>query len=123
MVSMFDETITSDENAGKLNQNTFCKSQITIGVNTRLTLSDAKLLATTSVPVQLNPESYAAMDKSYQFLRFCIDNRMPIYGMNTHFGDQVKFLDPYLTDASIAYAEYNASINRRQENLIKSHAC
>lgn len=99
------------------------KKQITIGANAKLSLIDSKLLAVKHVPVHISDTSLSAMDQSYQFLKTCIDQRMAIYGINTHFGDQVSFLDPYIKNASIGQAEYYNSINDRQENLIRSHAC
>src|SRR5579883_1556949 len=99
------------------------KKSITIGVNCKLTLSDAKLLSVKALPVHLNQESYTAMERSHQFLKNCIDQRMPIYGINTHFGDQVNFLEPYLKNSDVNESDYYKSINNRQENLIKAHSC
>lgn len=99
------------------------KLDITIGANSKLTLRDARALAYQALPVKLSEDSYSAMENSHQFLQSCIDQRMPIYGINTHFGDQVSYLDPYLKNADINETQYFASINERQENLIKSHTC
>jgi histidine ammonia-lyase len=99
------------------------KKHIAIGANQKLSVTDAKLLASQPIAVKLAEESHDVMNESYQFLKTCIDQRMPIYGINTHFGDQVSFLDPYLKNTDIEQTEYYASINNRQKNLIKSHAC
>src|SRR5438552_2269352 len=99
------------------------KSHITIGVNCKLTLFDAKLLAFKALPVELHPDSYPEMNRSYQFLQASVDQHKPIYGLNTHFGDQVRFLDPYLKSHDIDQSLYYESIDARQENLIKSHSC
>lgn len=95
--------------------------QIYIGTHSQLTLADAKLLACKPVPVLLNPDSYPTMNASYEYLQSCIKNRMPIYGVNTNFGDQVNFLDANLKnqDESASYE----SISTRQESLIRSLAC
>jgi histidine ammonia-lyase len=61
------------------------------------------------------------MQDSYLYLKSCIDNRMPIYGVNTNFGDQVGFVDANLKDQH-EMPSYEA-INLRQENLIRSLAC
>lgn len=101
--------------ANTVNQNLF------IGANCKLTLSDANLLAKHAVPVHLSPEAYIAMENSHHYLQSCVDTRIPIYGINTHFGDQVGFVDPCLkTEDTLQYYQ---SINQRQENIIKSLAC
>jgi histidine ammonia-lyase len=97
------------------------KQSITIGVNCKLRLADLHLLASTSTPVRLSPGSYAAMEASHRFLKTFIDQRKPIYGINTQFGDQVSYLDPFLHDENEAL--YYESIHQRQENLIRSHSC
>lgn len=99
------------------------KKCITIGVNQKLTLMDIKLLAANHLPVNISPESYAPIARSYEFLKSCIDQRMAIYGINTHFGDQVNYLDPYIKNQTINQTQYYSSIHDRQDNLIKSHAC
>lgn len=96
------------------------KQSIMIGTNCKLTLADANQLASGSATVSLSSDSFTTMDNSYRFLRSCIDQRMPIYGINTHFGDQVSLIDTNINADETAY--YN-SINSRQENLIKSHSC
>ncbi|MDR3491853.1 MAG: aromatic amino acid ammonia-lyase [Gammaproteobacteria bacterium] len=97
------------------------KHEIIIGYGQTLTLSDVKLLAQHSVSVKLNPNSYVKMNKSYNYLKMCVDHHMPIYGVNTNFGDQVGFLDANVknTDQAPSYE----SISYRQENLIRSMAC
>ena len=109
---------TNNKHSNKIN-----KSEIKVGVNCKLTLTDARLLAYHALPVSLNQESYPAIERSNHFLQSCIDERMPIYGLNTHFGDQVNFLDPYLKNTSTEQADYYESIHARQENLIRSHSC
>lgn len=94
--------------------------RVEIGVNRRLTLNDAKLIASGRSIVSMSPDSFGAMNNSYSFLRSSIDKRIPIYGINTQFGDQVNLLDEHLDHSEELYRH---SIIARQENLIKSHAC
>lgn len=96
------------------------KQEVFIGPLSRLTLLDAKKVAA-GTPVFLNKEADAGMKKSYEFLKTYVNKRVPIYGINTQFGDQVHLYDDHLTsdDASLYYQ----SINERQQNLIKSHSC
>jgi histidine ammonia-lyase len=102
------------EKTAHLHQSDERKAFITIGAQQKLTLSDAKLLAKYIVPVKLDSQSHTVMQASFQFLQSCVDHRMPIYGVNTNFGDQVGFVD-----VTPSYE----SISARQENLIKSLAC
>jgi histidine ammonia-lyase len=97
------------------------KTAITIGPMCKLTLSDAKKVGLELLPVHLHENAYTEMKRSHAFLKTYINKRVPIYGINTQFGDQVNLLDDNLKshDASLYYD----SINNRQTNLIKSHAC
>jgi len=97
------------------------KKTISIGLNCKLGLVDAYLVGHKKCPVQLDPSSYEVMEKSHHFLKVCIDQRIPIYGINTHFGDQVNLLDSNLKNTD--EAAYYESINARQINLIRSHSC
>lgn len=99
------------------------KTAIEVGAQCRLTLADAKLLAKKSLPVRLHRNSHAPMAKSYRFLQSCINQRIAIYGINTHFGDQVSLIDPYIHNNTVTPEQYHDSINSRQENLIRSHSC
>lgn len=102
-------------------KNKATKESITIGANCKLTLTDVHLLADKSVPVHLSPGSYAVVEQSYHFLKSFVDQRQPVYGVNTQFGDQVRYLDSNIrNDDEISYY---ASINQRQENAIKYLAC
>lgn len=90
------------------------KASIQIGVGTKLTLNDAKLLALKPIPVTLSSATFNVMESSFDFLRSCVDKNMSIYGVNTNFGDQVNFVD---TKPS------NESITERQVNIIRSLSC
>lgn len=54
---------------------------------------------------------------------FCtnVDSRIPIYGLNTQFGDQVTLLDRHLDDYESD--KYRNSLVERQYNLVRSHNC
>lgn len=97
------------------------KKYLTIGVNCQLKLSDVKLIAYKAIPIILSPGSHLVMEDSYRFLKLCVDQRIPIYGVNTQFGDQASHLDSNLYNTSQSL--YEQSIRARQENLIKSLAC
>jgi histidine ammonia-lyase len=94
---------------------------ILIGANRKLTLSDVNLMTVKTQSVKLSDESYPAMDESYQFLRDCVDQSMPVYGLNTNFGDQVSFVD--VENKNSAATTSYESITYRQENIVRSMAC
>lgn len=96
-----------------------CKS-ITIGSQSKLTLSDVKKFCTSNTKIVLDKTAYIGMKKSYEFLETYIDKRVPIYGINTQFGDQVYLLENCMHENAKAYYD---SISQRQENLIRSHVC
>jgi histidine ammonia-lyase len=96
-------------------------NHIMIGSHCTLTLADIKSFTHTNSNVQLSQESNTGIDQAYQFLKSCVEQRIPIYGVNTNFGDQVTLTDRYLKDGDAT--QYDQSIIRRQENIIKSLAC
>ena len=71
--------------------------------------------------VSLDPASRASMDVSHAFFSGKVDSRVPIYGLNTQFGDQVVLLDKHLDDYEGEH--YQNSLKNRQNSLIKSHNC
>jgi histidine ammonia-lyase len=94
--------------------------KIMIGQQTWLSLEDGKNISTGRHQLELNPISLPKIQESYGFLRGMIAKRIPIYGINTQFGDQVNLLD----EAMYQHQDhYLASIEARQKNLIKSHCC
>lgn len=92
------------------------KKLVTIGKQLKLKLQDVKCVATHHVSAELSAESILFMEQSKNFLQNCVEQRMPIYGVNTNFGDQVGFLD------NLNAPSYE-SISFRQENLVRSMAC
>jgi histidine ammonia-lyase len=97
------------------------KNFISIGNTTHLTLEDSYRLAIHATPLTLPSQATEAIENSYQFLKVHVDSRIPIYGVNTNFGDQVRYIDTAIKETeSLNYYE---SINNRQENIIKSLSC
>lgn len=116
---MSQETVTFKSKPDSTNQST--KNTITIGKDIKLTLADVKYVAQNNAPVMLSTESTASMQQSKDFLQRCIDEYMPVYGVNTNFGDQVGFIDNNLKNK--AEPPCYEEIGMRQENLIRSMAC
>jgi histidine ammonia-lyase len=114
-VSEMDSEVTTTNNH-QIN-----KTHIAIGHDRKLTLQEVSRLVAEKVAIVLSFTSYPAMEASYRFLQACIDQHLPIYGINTNFGDQICFLDAHLKTDDRAL--YQQSINERQENIIKSLAC
>lgn len=113
---MANSTIGNTNSKQKLNLDS-----LMIGASCKLSVDHIKLMVSKNCPIEVSKESFPLMDRSYQFLKSCVEFRMPIYGINTQFGDQVKLFDTHLkTDDSALYYE---SIFARQENLIRSHSC
>lgn len=98
------------------------KKTLAVGVHKKLNLSDINLFNRDVLTVDLTQETPSAIKYSYESLKSFIDKRLPVYGINTNFGDQVNFLDSHLKNNSDSLAYMN-SIYERQENLIKSHSC
>lgn len=101
-------------------KNKLIQQTVSIGSGRRLGLSHAKSFTQHTVAVHLSLESLAAIARSHSYLQSCIDKRMPIYGINTHFGDQVRFLDATINKDEELYGQ---AIDARQKKLILSHAC
>ena len=95
--------------------------EIKIGYGSQLSITYAHLLARHSLPVYLHANAHEAIESAYQFLKSHVDKRIPIYGVNTNFGDQVRYIDSNFKEASDN--SYYDSINDRQENIIKSLSC
>lgn len=108
-----------------MEENTFTQmqssTQIEIGANRKLTLRDANSMRVNQCLITTSAESLKPMESSYNFLSTCVENQMPVYGINTNFGDQVNFIDE-LTKTTHDTGSYEA-ICRRQANIIKSLSC
>jgi histidine ammonia-lyase len=71
--------------------------------------------------VALNEQARQRMVTCNQYFARSLDTRVPIYGLNTQFGDQVTLLDKHLDDYETD--NYRASITARQYDLVRSHNC
>ena len=96
-------------------------SAVTIGHGCQLTIASSHTLAHYLSPVALPPQAMELIESSYQFLKVHVDSRVPIYGINTNFGDQVRYIDTAIK--KVDALDYYDSINERQENIIRSLSC
>ncbi|QMT59041.1 aromatic amino acid lyase [Legionella sp. PC997] len=96
-------------------------SLVTIGQGCRLTIASSQAVSHYSSAVALPPQATEVIEASYQFLKIHVDSRIPIYGVNTNFGDQVRYIDAAIKDTE--ELDYYESINERQENIIRSLSC
>lgn len=94
---------------------------ITIGKGCRLTIAASQNLAQHSASVALSLPAAQSVQAAYEFLKIYVDSRVPIYGVNTNFGDQVRYIDAAIKETEAA--DYYSSINERQENIIRSLSC
>ncbi len=97
------------------------KILITIGKGCRLTIATAQALNKYSSAVAIPQPAMEAIEAAYQFLKVHVDSRIPIYGINTNFGDQVRYIDTAIKETEAL--DYYDSINTRQENIIRSLSC
>lgn len=97
------------------------KVPISIGHGCQLTLDSSHALAHSSSSIALHPKAIEAIQTSYDFLKKHVDLRVPIYGVNTNFGDQVRYVDSTINEADPQ--DYYDSINERQENILRSLSC
>lgn len=97
------------------------KQSISIGRGCQLSINSAHQLMRGSVSVVVGVNAHQAVDDAYQFLKVHVDSRVPIYGINTNFGDQVRYIDSAIKD--VEHLDYYDSINQRQENIIRSLSC
>lgn len=76
----------------------------------KLSLNNICTLLNNSSQIQLNPQAYANIDKSYQIVRKKIENNEIVYGVNTGFG--------LLANTKIAKED----LQNLQERIVLSHA-
>lgn len=110
------ELLNQPENKQQPKKST--KSFIAVGRGSRLEIASAHQLAYHNRPIAITPEAMTAVDEAYQFLKVHVDKRIPIYGINTNFGDQVRYIDTAIKEANSE--DYYGSIQSRQENIIRS---
>jgi histidine ammonia-lyase len=97
------------------------RSVVVIGGTSRLNLGSVHSLIYSAASVELFSDAEDAIQSSYQFLKKYIDLRIPVYGINTNFGDQARYIDTSIRE--VKSLDYYQSINERQENIIRSLSC
>ncbi|HEX2871843.1 MAG TPA: aromatic amino acid ammonia-lyase [Polyangiaceae bacterium] len=97
------------------------RHQIVVGGSRQVDVESLVAVARHQATVTLDHDSRASMRASQAFFSSQVDSRVPIYGLNTQFGDQVVLLDRHLDDYE--GERYQNSLKNRQNSLIKSHNC
>jgi histidine ammonia-lyase len=97
------------------------RHEVVIGGPLNVDLKTLVAVARYGASVSLEPTSRASMSECHSFFTGKVDSRVPIYGLNTQFGDQVVLLDKHLDDYE--GESYQNSLKNRQNSLIKSHNC
>jgi histidine ammonia-lyase len=95
--------------------------EVVVGESRNVDLKTLVAVARHGASVALEPASRARMNECHSFFTSKVDSRVPIYGLNTQFGDQVVLLDKHIDDYE--GDRYQKSLNSRQDSLIKSHNC
>jgi phenylalanine ammonia-lyase len=93
-------------------------SDIIIGAKRKLTLESCIKAGREMGKVQLDPKAFDNIQKSHSILQQFSNQRLPVYGLNTQFGNNANMLDANITNGS---DEYSQSIKQRQLNLVVSH--
>src|SRR4051812_34227112 len=96
-------------------------ADVVVGGTRNVDLNTLVSVARHGAAVSLDPEGRANMTECQAFFSQKVDSRVPIYGLNTQFGDQVVLLDEHLDDYDSTH--YKDSLQNRQNNLIRSHNC
>ncbi len=96
-------------------------SRVVIGGTRNVDLNTLISVARHGAAVSLDAEGRANMSACQAFFSQKVESRVPIYGLNTQFGDQVVLLDEHLDDYDST--QYKDSLQSRQNNLIRSHNC
>jgi histidine ammonia-lyase len=94
---------------------------VVVGGSSNVDLKALVAVARYGATVTLDSTSRADMKACQSFFSTKVDSRVPIYGLNTQFGDQVVLLDKHLDDYE--GESYQNSLKNRQNSLIKSHNC
>lgn len=97
------------------------RHNVVVGGAKNVDLQTLVAVARYGAPVSLDADSRASMKESHAFFTGKVESRVPIYGLNTQFGDQVVLLDKHLDDYE--GESYENSLKNRQNSLIKSHNC
>ena len=87
-------------------------ASIRVGRGQHLTLQECNDVARNRRVVRIAPGAYSAMNASLKVLSEFANHHMPIYGLNTQFGNQSYYFDPT-----------QGEVDKRQFNLIITHDC
>jgi len=101
--------------------NDVLRHEVVVGGPLNVDLKSLAAVARYGASVSLEPASRSSMNECHSFFATKVDSRVPIYGLNTQFGDQVVLLDKHLDDYEGEH--YQNSLKSRQNSLIKSHNC
>ncbi len=101
--------------------NDVLRHKVVVGGPKNVDLKTLVSVARYGAAVTLDPASRDRMNESHAFFTSKVESRVPIYGLNTQFGDQVVLLDKHLDDYE--GESYQNSLKNRQNSLIKSHNC
>ena len=96
-------------------------TSVGIGGEYRVDLRALVRVAREESPVHLDASARAKMAACHAFFAGKVESRIPIYGLNTQFGDQVVLLDKHMDDYETE--QYQNSLQNRQNSLIRSHNC
>lgn len=92
--------------------------KVSIGKNKKLDLEMLTCVTRDNISVEISSDTQKAMKETEKVLNEFVNERLPIYGLSTQFGDQVTLLD---TELKGSEEDYRASLKKRQLNLVKSH--
>ena len=92
--------------------------KIFLGKSRQLTLRDVYRIVTHGAEIELDDVAQQAMEASRNVLRRFVDDRLPIYGVSTQYGD-----DAYRVHVEGTYEEYLTSLVQRQRNVIRALNC
>ena len=76
---------------------------ILIGANRKLTLESCYNVGRGYKKVQLDPQAYLKIESSHSILEKFSKSRLPVYGLNTQFGNNANMLDANITNGSAEY--------------------
>jgi histidine ammonia-lyase len=96
-------------------------TSIFIGEDSAVDVDTLVRVARDREPVLMDSACRAQMNTCHAFFSRKVESRIPIYGLNTQFGDQVVLLDRHMDDYETEH--YQNSLQSRQNSLIKSHNC
>jgi histidine ammonia-lyase len=86
---------------------------VVVGGSSNVDLKALVAVARYGATVTLDSTSRADMKACQSFFSTKVDSRVPIYGLNTQFGDQVVLLDKHLDDYE--GESYQNSLKNRQK--------